>query len=475
MLIPKYETPSCWKGAFCFAAQDLVNPQSEIAQRYPHLYQVFRARLGSAYAVRNNRPVSLCSHTTFHHGYKGCRSDGDVFQKREWPNAYDRADPVRNATGNRMKHMCSELKDRMDVYGLAGEGTFGSVFLARERDNDNNKPENLQHYAVKVQGHETLLGALQANHCDPPNGPVPENQESLRYIPEEAMIMLFLSESDRFPTLDSVYTHDRFQAIVMSPCVDYNSDRQPSPPGNFSRRFPGFTARYLLTKDHRPLLNADEGRKIATQLFQAMRQLADMNAWHNDISVNNILVDKNLNAQMIDLGDIAFGLDERAFFERNYAYVPFQEYQLSPELAQQITTRFGMSVYADVTHDLRHEVMWKFATIIYGILHGFWPWNEPPKNGDAHPELLDARVFTDPQQILPRRYRIINDPLPIDENLPQDCKDVLQAMFSKNPEDRPTLAELEGYPWFSQWARETQFYERPFSRDFRHACTRRSK
>lgn len=181
---------------------------------------------------------------------------------------------------------------------------FGSVFLARERDNNNNNPENLQHYAVKVQAHETLLGALQANHCDPPNGPVPDNQESLRYIPDEAMIMLFLSESDRFPTLDSVYTHDRFQAIVMSPCVDYNSERQPSPPGNFSRRFPGFTARYLLTKDHRPLLNADEGRKIATQLFQAMRQLADMNAWHNDISVNNILVDKNLNASLTPIFNI---------------------------------------------------------------------------------------------------------------------------------------------------------------------------
>lgn len=118
------------------------------------------------------------------------------------------------------------------------------------------------------------------------------------------MVMLFLSESDRFPTLDSVYTHDHFQAIVMSPCVDYNSERQPLQPGNFSRRFPGFTARYLLTKDHRPLLNADEGRKIATQLFQAMRQLADMNAWHNDISVNNILVDKNLNVSLTPIFDV---------------------------------------------------------------------------------------------------------------------------------------------------------------------------
>jgi hypothetical protein len=175
---------------------------------------------------------------------------------------------------------------------------FGSVFLTRERydnNNTNNDPENLKHYAVKVQQHQTLLGAENACYRGPPSGPVPDNRESLRYVPEEALIMLFLTDSDRFPTLDSVYTHDRYQAIVMSPCTDYNHERQPSPPGDYSRRFPAFTARYLLTKDHKPLLNASEGRKVATQLFQAMRQLADMNAWHNDISVNNILVDENLN------------------------------------------------------------------------------------------------------------------------------------------------------------------------------------
>jgi serine/threonine protein kinase len=111
--------------------------------------------------------------------------------------------------------------------------------------------------------------------------------------------------------------------------------------------------------------------------------------------------------------------------------------------------------------------------MIYGILHGFWPWNEPPKDGGPHPDLLSSRVFTDPQQVLNRRNRILNAPLPIDENLPQDCKDVLQAMFSKNPEDRPTLAELEGYPWFSQWAQEAQFFERPFSRDFQNSFLKR--
>jgi hypothetical protein len=183
------------------------------------------------------------------------------------------------------------------VYGIFANRiiAFGSVFLARERDQDNKGPENPRHFAVKVQGHKTLLDSIDAHHWDPPNGPVPDNRTPLRYIPEEALIMLFLTSSDRFPTLDSVYSHDRFQAIVMSPCIDHSAERQASPPGNCSRRFPGFTAKHLLTKDHRPLLNADEGRKVATQLFQAMRQLADMNAWHNDISVNNILVDENLN------------------------------------------------------------------------------------------------------------------------------------------------------------------------------------
>jgi serine/threonine protein kinase len=150
-------------------------------------------------------------------------------------------------------------------------------------------------------------------------------------------------------------------------------------------------------------------------------------------------------------------------------YVPFQEYQLSPELAQYLSNQVGSGVNLDAPHDGRQESTWKFATMIYGILHGFWPWNEAPKDGGPHPDLLNPRVYTDPEHLLDRRHRILNAPLPIDENLPQDCKDVLQALFSKNPEDRPTLAELEGYPWFVQWARETQFFERPFSKDFQNS------
>ena len=53
----------------------------------------------------------------------------------------------------------------------------------------------------------------------------------------------------------------------MSPYVDYKSDRQPDPAGDYSRRFPGFTARHLLTRDRKPLPDVIQGRKVSTELL----------------------------------------------------------------------------------------------------------------------------------------------------------------------------------------------------------------
>lgn len=53
------------------------------------------------------------------------------------------------------------------------------------------------------------------------------------------------------------------------------------------------------------------------------------------------------------------------------------------------------------------------------------------------------------ERINKRRNRIINKELPIDECLTRDCIELLQAMFSKNPAERPSLAASETFPWFS--------------------------
>lgn len=103
---------------------------------------------------------------------------------------------------------------------------FGSVYLARERPNQDTNPEDLRHYAVKVEKHITLLGAKHAGFMELPMVPMPDNAESPTHLPLKAMVLL-LTKSDRFPKFDSVYTHDCFQAIVMSPCIDYAPDREP--------------------------------------------------------------------------------------------------------------------------------------------------------------------------------------------------------------------------------------------------------
>lgn len=81
----------------------------------------------------------------------------------------------------------------------------------------------------------------------------------------------------------------------MSPCVDYSPDRGPIGNDRVFRRFPAFTGRYLMTSDNRPLLNEQQARKVAIQLLEGLMHMAEIGLWHNDLSVNNFVVDERLN------------------------------------------------------------------------------------------------------------------------------------------------------------------------------------
>lgn len=169
------------------------------------------------------------------------------------------------------------------------------MYLARERGHKGQNPNDLLHYAVKVEKHHTMLGAKESYLVDPPMVPMPYDTQSPIHMPSEALVLLLLTESDRFPKIDSVYTHDRLQAIVMSPCVDYAPDRKPIGNGRLFRGFPAFTGKYLMTSDNRPLLNEQQACKVATQLLEGMVHMAEIGLWHNDLSVNNFVVDQRLN------------------------------------------------------------------------------------------------------------------------------------------------------------------------------------
>ncbi|KAJ5397410.1 hypothetical protein N7509_005523 [Penicillium cosmopolitanum] len=236
----------------------------------------------------------------------------------------------------------------------------------------------------------------------------------------------------------------------MSPCVDYAPDLHPLPGGGFRRVFKPFTGRYLMKSNGKPLLDEMEACKVGSQILEGFLELADLNLWHNDFSVNNFVVDQELNVTIIDLGDVKFGLKEADFINNRRAYLLFQEHLMSPELARALSVQGWFKMYPDDKHDMRQVIIWKFGVILFGILHGYWPWDGQREGQD---NLLDfGSSESQIPRVMERRARIMNDPLLLNEGLSQDCKDVLRAMLARNPEDRPSLRRLANcYPWFFQW------------------------
>lgn len=194
---------------------------------------------------------------------------------------------------------------------------------------------------------------------------------------------------------------------------------------------------------------------------------------------------------MIDLGLVTLSLKEDGFRKNYWSYIEAQEYQMSPELAIEMSKDYWLEqeggsdpqVEVFLPHDCRVEMLWKFGVLIYDLLHGYSPWEDADDLEvvplRSHPLTvatanLDRSDLFEPEpphkpedsvpsrgDILMRRRRIINEELPIDEHLSQDCVDVLRSMFEKDPKDRPTLQALCTYPWFQGWWVDEGPFQRP--------------
>ncbi|KAL1863400.1 hypothetical protein Plec18167_000494 [Paecilomyces lecythidis] len=294
----------------------------------------------------------------------------------------------------------------------------------------------------------------------------------IRYVPTEPMMMRFVTGSRRFPTIESVYTHGLYQTTVMSvAAVDYDPARETRTAYDDEEDFPAFFGARLI-EGKKPLLREIEVCKVAWQMLQAMMYLSDMNMSHDDLSHHNYVVDAYLNAQILDFGLMIFALDgDKDFQVTRWAWLPYQEYQMAPELAIELSKEMWKQgnyrpdeekiVY--LPHDARVEHLWKFGCIIYDLLHGYSAW----ENRELDHRIGGIRQWAQKRaesnemswwRMLERRDRVINEELPIDENLSQDCVDVLRAMFTKDPEERPTLRELASFPWFQgHWVNEGPF------------------
>lgn len=192
-----------YSGSFSYDAEELLDPSSKLSRRYPQVSQVLRDRLGVAFSKRNNEEFSRCNCRDD----SGHRCDSEVFQKHAC-SSYD--DFIRlsseGKTTAKAVCLCPDLIERVQIYGFIGAGTFGATFIAREKGAAGASLEDLEQYAIKSQVHTTQwMDRLSGLHSQ--MVPFREPSGETRYMPEEALLLIYLDESKRFPRLNSVYTH----------------------------------------------------------------------------------------------------------------------------------------------------------------------------------------------------------------------------------------------------------------------------
>ncbi|CAG8925555.1 unnamed protein product [Penicillium salamii] len=483
-------------------APNLLNPNHDLSNQHPQISRNLRARIQAVFEQRGGRDFSLCNckYIPKASPKAPCAGHDQEFQDT-WETKQDRLPVLRGhgrVTGGILT-LCPDLQERIRIHGVLGNGTFGIAFLAQEWDKDAVEPvTDPEHYAIKAQGHQTRIHDLKESMSYPEMVQFMEPTGRQHYMPEEAVILIYLNNSERFPTVDSIYTHGMQWTLVMRACGDDFPEGKADilDQDAFLRRrrksrtlkfvlptFPPFSGVYLVNDDnHEIQVSEEQGCKIAEQFLQGMVHLADMGIYHGDISVNNYILDRDLNVQLIDLGNSNFSLTADGFQSKNQGHIPYQEYQMRPEMAVELMKHEqrwqddegsarrdanGIALEPDYVYlptDKRQVSLWKYSAIVYGFMHGYWPWERREVCEKWHGN-FSAR-YEDPKytMVKNRRKRMINEDIATHETLSQDCQDVLQAALARNPEDRPDIQEMASFPWYSSWSAAEAESGRPLKR-----------
>ncbi|PYI00675.1 kinase-like protein [Aspergillus sclerotiicarbonarius CBS 121057] len=460
-----------WSSDLATSIHDLLDPGSFLAASHPRLHEVLARRYLTSMDPRPMQEVSKCGHLL--NGTNRTDSYEYQYQIHAQPQSVAEYGGTLEAATLYHANICSILLTDFVIKGIIGVGTFGVVFLAHKRGDPDKRP-----YAIKVEPLFTINTSVNPPPNMPPRSPhvAPlyySQQGRLHYIPIEAYVLLLVDGCDKFPSLDSVYSHQYFSATVMEAHVEQDARTRNSnnefasvydwlKPENM---FPAFSGAKLLDRK-KASLNEIQACKVSSHLFEATAYLQDMHLCNTDLSHSNYLVDEQLNrqARMIDLGLLHFGLRDANFFKERAAYIPFYEKFMTPELAVEFTKSHWLTesertsswtVRVDLPHDIRRLTRWQLAAITYELLHGFAPWEEKEWNeqiGGIVNYMDNAVPSPRVRKVLERRGRIINMELPIDEKLSQDCVDALRMMFVKDPQKRPILEEMASFNWFGQWS-----------------------
>jgi serine/threonine protein kinase len=159
-------------------------------------------------------------------------------------------------------------------------------------------------------------------------------------------------------------------------------------------------------------LPEDTTQTYLAQLLLAIEHLHSLGIVYRDLKPENILFDAKWHLKLIDFGLSKDGIRDGQLtnsFCGSPAY-------LSPEMLN----KRGVSKAADV---------YGLGCILYECLVGY-----PPFYSETISELF---------------YRIRNETLKIPSNISQTAQDLILKLLSRDPQERPSLAEVKTHPFFS--------------------------
>ncbi|GKU10585.1 unnamed protein product [Fusarium langsethiae] len=196
-----------------------------------------------------------------------------------------------------------------------------------------------------------------------------------------------------------------------------------------------------LISDHKAI-REDVVRTMSGQLLSALGYLHANNITHRDVKPDNILIN-SLNP--IDLKLTDFGLskmvDSEQTFLRTFCgtllYCAPEVYTEYAEYDDNGVRSRGKKMRRPPGQRYNHAVdIWSLGGVLFYALTASPPY--PVKSGISYSELLH-KIMTTRLNISPLQRNDVSD----------QAIDFLCRMLEKRPENRATVTELEGHPWYT--------------------------